>query len=38
MSLAKPLGGWIAAFQEAIAMNAPALAERLRVSRNSIYA
>ncbi len=37
-SLAKPLGGWIAAFQEAIGMNAPALAERLSVSRNTIYA
>jgi predicted DNA-binding mobile mystery protein A len=37
-SLAKPFGGWIAAFQEAIGMNAPALAERLGVSRNTIYA
>jgi predicted DNA-binding mobile mystery protein A len=37
-SLAKPFGGWIATFQEAIGMNAPALAERLDVSRNAIYA
>ena len=37
-SLAKPVGGWIATFQEAIGMNAPALAERLDVSRNTIYA
>ena len=37
-SITKPFGGWIAAFQEAIGMNAPALAERLDVSRNSIYA
>jgi predicted DNA-binding mobile mystery protein A len=37
-SFAKPFGGWIATFQEAIGMNAPALAERLEVSRNSIYA
>jgi predicted DNA-binding mobile mystery protein A len=37
-SLAKPFGGWIATFQEAIGMNAPALAERLDVSRNTIYA
>lgn len=32
-----PLGGWIATFQEAIGMSAPALAERLDVSRNSVY-
>ena len=37
-SLAKPIGGWIATFQEAIGMNAPALAERLGISRNNIYA
>lgn len=36
--LAKPVGGWIATFQEAIGMNAPALAERLGISRNNIYA
>ena len=35
--LVKPLGGWIATFQEAIGMSAPALAERLGVSRNSVY-
>ena len=35
--LAKPLGGWIATFQETIGMSAPALAERLGVSRNSVY-
>jgi len=35
--LAKPLDGWIAAFQEAIGMNVLALAERLGVSRNSVY-
>ncbi len=33
----KPLGGWIATFQEAIGMSVPALAERLGVSRNSVY-
>jgi predicted DNA-binding mobile mystery protein A len=37
-SLAKPSGGWIATFQEAIGMKAPALAERLGISRNNIYA
>ena len=37
-SPAKPIGGWIATFQEAIGMNAPALAERLGISRNNIYA
>jgi predicted DNA-binding mobile mystery protein A len=37
-SLSKPVGGWIATFQEAIGMNAPALAERLEVSRNTSYA
>lgn len=37
-SLAKPFGGWIAAFQEAIGMNSPALAERVGISRNNIYA
>ena len=37
-SLAKPFGGWIAAFQEAVGMNSPALAERLGISRNNIYA
>ncbi len=36
-ALAKPLGGWIATCQEAIGMSAPALAERLGVSRNSVY-
>jgi predicted DNA-binding mobile mystery protein A len=35
--LANPLGGWIATFQEAIGMGAPALAERLGISRNSVY-
>ena len=37
-SIAKPFGGWIATFQEAIGMNAPVLAERLGVSRNTVYA
>jgi predicted DNA-binding mobile mystery protein A len=37
-SLAKPIGGWIATFQQAIGMNAPTLAERLGISRNNIYA
>lgn len=36
-AFAKPLGGWIATFQEAIGMSAPTLAERLSVSRNSVY-
>ncbi|WP_299085936.1 hypothetical protein [uncultured Ruegeria sp.] len=36
-AFAKPIGGWIATFQEAIGMSAPALAERLGVSRNSVY-
>ena len=33
----KPLGGWLATFQEAIGMSAPALADRLGISRNSVY-
>ena len=33
----RPLGGWVATFQEAIGMSAPALAERLGISRNSVY-
>ncbi|MEY8120281.1 helix-turn-helix domain-containing protein [Falsihalocynthiibacter sp. BN13B15] len=33
----KPLGGWLATFQEAIGMSAATLAERLGISRNSIY-
>ena len=36
-ALARPFGGWIATFQEVIGMSAPALAERLGVSRNSVY-
>lgn len=36
-AFAKPLGGWIATFQEAIGMSAPVLAARLSVSRNSVY-
>lgn len=36
-ALSKPLGGWIATFQEAIGMSAATLAERLGVSRNSVY-
>ncbi len=36
-TLTKPLGGWIVAFQEAIGMNGPTLAERLGISRNSVY-
>lgn len=36
-ALAKPAGGWVATFQEAIGMGAPALAEQLGVSRNSVY-
>ena len=36
-SLSKPLGGWIATFQEAIGMNTPALAKRLGITRNSTY-
>ena len=36
-SLSKPLGGWIATFQEAIGMNTPALARLLGVARNSAY-
>lgn len=35
--LEKPLGGWIATFQEAVGMSAVNLAERLGVSRNSVY-
>lgn len=35
--LTKPLGGWIATFQEAISMSVPALASRLGISRNSVY-
>lgn len=33
----KPVGGWIKAFQETIGFSAVVLAERLGVSRNSIY-
>ena len=36
-SLSKPLGGWIATFQQAIGMNTPALAKRLGITRNSAY-
>lgn len=36
-ALVRPVGGWIATFLEAIAMNAPTLAEQLGVSRNSVY-
>lgn len=36
-AFAKPLGGWIVTFQEAIGMSSPALADRLGVSRNSVY-
>ena len=36
-SLSRPLGGWIATFQEAIGMNTPALARRLGIARNSAY-
>ena len=36
-SLSKPLGGWIATFQEAIGMNTPTLAKRLGITRNSAY-
>ena len=37
-SFVRPPGGWIATFQAAIGMSSPALAERLGISRNSIYA
>lgn len=37
LAFAKPLGGWIATFQEAIGMSAPVLADRLGISRNSVY-
>jgi predicted DNA-binding mobile mystery protein A len=33
----KPLGGWLVTFQEAIGMSAPILADRLGISRNSVY-
>lgn len=36
-ALEKPLGGWIATFQEAVGMSAVNVAERLGVSRNSVY-
>lgn len=36
-ALEKPVGGWLTAFQTAIGMSAPALAERLGISRNSVY-
>jgi len=35
--LEKPIGGWIATFQEATGMTAPALANRLGVTRNNVY-
>lgn len=36
-ALVNPLGGWIAAFQEAIGMSASALADRVGISRNNVY-
>ncbi len=36
-ALANPLGGWIAAFQEAIGMSTSALADRVGISRNNVY-
>ena len=33
----KPVGGWILTFQEAIGIGASTVAERLGVSRNSVY-
>lgn len=33
----KPVGGWILTFQESIGIGASAVAERLGVSRNSVY-
>ncbi len=36
-AFARPIGGWIATFQEAIGMSAPVMAKRLGVSRNSVY-
>ena len=36
-ALAVPLGGWIATFQQAVGMSTANLAERLGVSRNSVY-
>lgn len=35
--MTKPVGGWIKAFQETVGFSAVTLAERLGVSRNSIY-
>ena len=36
-AFAKPVGGWIVTFQEAVGIGASAVAERLGVSRNSVY-
>lgn len=36
-ALVNPLGGWIAAFQEAIGMSTSALADRVSISRNNVY-
>lgn len=33
----RPIGGWLKTFQEAVGMSAPVLAERLQISRNSVY-
>ena len=33
----RPLGGWLVTFQEAIGMSVAALADRLEISRNSVY-
>ncbi len=36
-ALVNPLGGWVAAFQEAIGMSTSALADRVGISRNNVY-
>lgn len=33
----RPLGGWLVTFQEAIGMSVASLADRLGISRNSVY-
>lgn len=37
LAFERPLGGWLATFQESIGMSVSSLADRLGISRNSVY-
>jgi predicted DNA-binding mobile mystery protein A len=37
LAFERPLGGWLVTFQEAIGMSVASLADRLGISRNSVY-